>query len=280
MSLPTIPPYFLAIGHVSRDLTPGGFRLGGAVAYGALTALNLGLRPAIVTSAALEPGLGPPMFSIPVHVVPSPKTTTFHNTYLGGKRTQRLKGVAGPITPADVPRAWRSSPMVLLGPTTNEASYDLARHFQNSLVVASIQGWLRTWDSAGLVAPRYWDGQAVLPYVDAVVVSVEDIGDNALINLWAEITPVLVLTLGEEGARLHHQGIWHYIAPFPVHQVDPTGAGDVFAAAYLTRYRETAEPLESARFASCAASLCVEADGVAGIPTRTQVESRLRASSQ
>lgn len=275
-----MPPDFLAIGHVSRDLTPGGFRLGGAVAYGALTALKLGLRPAIVTSAAPELGLGPPMFGMPVHVVPSPKTTTFHNTYLRGKRIQRLKDVAGPITPADVPRAWRSSPMVLLGPTADETSYDLARHFQDSLVVASIQGWLRRWDSAGLVTPKYWDGQAVLPYVDAVVVSIEDIGDDTMVEVWAKITPVLILTLGEEGARLHHQGIWHHIAPFPVHQVDPTGAGDVFAAAYLARYRETAEPLESARFASCAASLCVEADGVAGIPTRAQVETRLRTSSQ
>ena len=275
-----MPPDFLAIGHVCRDLTPGGFRLGGAVAYGALTALKLGLRPAIVTSAAPELDLGPPMFGMPVHVVPSPKTTTFHNTYLRGKRTQRLKDVAGPITPADVPRAWRSSPMVLLGPTAGEASYDLARHFQESLVVASIQGWLRAWDSEGLVTPKYWDGRAVLPYVDAVVVSIEDIGDDTLVEVWAKITPVLILTLGEDGARLHHQGIWHHIAPFPVHQVDSTGAGDVFAAAYLARYRETAEPLESARFASCAASFSVEADGVAGIPTRTQVETRLEAYSR
>jgi sugar/nucleoside kinase (ribokinase family) len=220
------------------------------------------------------------MLGMAVHVVPSSETTTFHNTYLRGKRTQHLKEVAGPITPADVPRAWRSCPTVLLGPVADEISYDLARHFQDSLVVASIQGWLRRWDSAGLMEPKHWDGQAVLPYVDAVVVSIEDVRDDTLIDLWAEITPVLILTLGEDGARLHYQGVWHHIAAFPVDEVDPTGAGDVFAAAYLARYRETADPLELARFASCAASFCVEADGVAGIPTLAQVEARLKTSSQ
>ena len=44
-------------------------------------------------------------------------------------------------------------------------------------------------------------------------------------------------------------------------------------------FRNLAEgdPLEAARFASCAASFCVEAVGVAGIPTRRQVEARLRS---
>ena len=52
--------------------------------------------------------------------------------------------------------------------------------------------------------------------------------------------------------------------------------GDVFAAAYLVRYGETADELESARFASCAASFCVQAQGADGIPTRPAVEARLR----
>ena len=41
------------------------------------------------------------------------------------------------------------------------------------------------------------------------------------------------------------------------------------------RYRETGQALESARFASCAASFCVEALGVDGVPTRAQVQDRL-----
>ena len=50
--MPPMRPDFLAIGHITRDLLPdGSWRLGGTVTYAALTAVRLGLRAAIVTSA-------------------------------------------------------------------------------------------------------------------------------------------------------------------------------------------------------------------------------------
>ena len=269
-------PDFLAIGHIARDLLPDGYRLGGAVVYGATTALKLGLRPAIVTSAGPDLDIESSLMGIPVHAVPSAQTSTFRNTYRGGKRGQVLKGVAGPITPSDVPPRWRSAPLVLLGPLVAEVGRDLAEYFPDSLVMASIQGWLRRWDPRGRVTPAYWEGREVLPYVDAAVVSVDDVEDPRLIDIWAEITPTLIVTMGGDGARMHSKGVWHRIAPFPVEEIDPTGAGDVFAAAYLVRYQETTDPVESARFASCAASFCVEAEGVEGIPTRPQIEQRLK----
>jgi sugar/nucleoside kinase (ribokinase family) len=267
-------PDFLAIGHVAKDLTPDGFRLGGAVTYASLTALRMGLRPAVVTSVGPEVDLRRALPGMPVHVLAASDTTTFVNTYVSGKRAQLLKGVGGPISAADVPAEWRSAPLVLLGPLARELSYDLARRFPGSIVVASIQGWLRQWDSDGRVSPARWDGKEVLPYVDAIL-SIEDIGDHSLIDLWKGMASALIVTLGGEGARLHFNGKWHHIEAFPTKEVDPTGAGDVFAAAYLIRYRETRDPLESARFASCAASFCVEAEGTGGIPSRAQVEERL-----
>ncbi len=44
------PVDYLVIGHIARDLTPSGPRLGGTVAYSGLTARALGLRVGIVTS--------------------------------------------------------------------------------------------------------------------------------------------------------------------------------------------------------------------------------------
>jgi sugar/nucleoside kinase (ribokinase family) len=57
--------------------------------------------------------------------------------------------------------------------------------------------------------------------------------------------------------------------------MDPTGAGDVFSAAFLIRLAETGDPCEAARFANVAASFSIEAPGVSGIPTRRQVEAYL-----
>jgi sugar/nucleoside kinase (ribokinase family) len=266
-------PEFLAIGHVAQDIGVSALTAGGTVTYGALTALRLGLRPSIVTSAGPDFALCPS--GIQVHTVPSDQTTTFRNDNVLGERTQHLESVAGPISPGDIPPKWRRAPMVLLGPLTGEVDHELARYFPNSLVVASLQGWLRWWDPNGLVAAKAWEGLEVLPYVDAAVVSEKDFEDGRLVDLWADIAAVLIVTMGDKGARLHTRGRWHEIAPFTAREVDPTGAGDVFAAAYLVRYSETEDPLESARFAGAAASLSVEAPGVSGVPTRTQVEARL-----
>ena len=274
-----VSPDFLAIGPVAKDLTPDGFALGGAVTYAALTASAMGLRASVLTG--VEPGLDltAALPGIQVERVSSPRTTTFQNTYRGGRRTQLLEAVGGRISAQDVPEAWRSAPLVLLAPLAGEVSYKLAQYFPGAIVVASIQGWLRQWDSERRVSPAPWDGKEVLPHVHAAIFSTEDAGDDRLIDAWKTMTRVLVVTEGREGARLHLDGAWHHIEVFPAREVDPTGAGNVFAAAYMIRYRETGDPLESARFASCAASFCVEAEGVAGIPDRAQVEARLAGRS-
>jgi fructose-1-phosphate kinase PfkB-like protein len=54
----------------------------------------------------------------------------------------------------------------------------------------------------------------------------------------------------------------------------PTGAGDVYSAAFLIKYFETGEPMLSGYFASAAASLLVE-KGVGGITDRGVVEERM-----
>ena len=264
----------MAIGHVTQDRTDDGFTLGGTVTYGSLTALRLGLRPSIVTSARKD--LHSSLPGIQVHAIPSDETITFHNTYERGVRAQRLESVASSIRPSDVPPGWRSSPLVLLGPLAAEVSFELARHFPNALEVASIQGWLRRWDSDGRVSARAWRGLEVLPYVDAAMVSVEDFQNESLVDGWAEVTAVLIVTMGERGASLHARGERHAIPAFAADEVDPTGAGDVFAAAYLVRYGETGNVLDAAHFASSAASLSVEGIGVSSVPTRTQVEERLK----
>ena len=269
------PPDLLAIGHVTRDLVADRVVPGGAVTYGSLTARALGLTAAIVTSA--RPGDLEHTPGVDAHVVPSSATTTFRNLYRAGRRVQTIEAVAGPIAPDDVPAAWRDAPHVLIGPLAGEIAPDVARLFPGSVVVASIQGWLRRWDSDRVVRPRPWDGGDVLPQVAAAVVSSEDTGDPDAIERWASLAPVLIVTLADRGARLHTRGAWHDVPPFPAREIDPTGAGDVFAAAYAVSFRETRDPLQAARFASAAASLSVRGHSTSAIPTRPQITRLLGA---
>jgi hypothetical protein len=43
----------------------------------------------------------------------------------------------------------------------------------------------------------------------------------------------VVMTRGEKGARVYHDGVESLVAPFPVKAVDETGAGDMFAGGFL-----------------------------------------------
>ncbi len=271
-------PDFLAIGHVSRDVTPEGHTLGGAVVFGAVTAARMGLSPAIVTSAGPDFDLAPALAGIPVHVVPADATTAFENIDANGARTQYLHAVAGPIGPSDIPLGWACAPMVFLAPLARELD-GRAFRFPGATVVASLQGWLRRWDDSGLVGPRRWDGAELLPHVDAAVVSEHDFDCPDVASRWAALAPALVVTRGRRGATLYHRGAAREIPPFAAREVDPIGAGDVFAAAYLIAYHESRDPDYAATYASCAASFAVEAPGMEGIPTRAQVASRLAARS-
>lgn len=269
-------PDILIIGHVAKDLTPQGFTLGGAAAFASIAAKRLGLNPAVVTCAGPDVALDKELEGIPVQIVPSETTTTFVNVYRDGRRTQVISDVAGPIRASDIPLQWRSAPLVMLGCLTGELGADLLDCFPGSTVLAVMQGWLRQWDDKGNVYPVSWDGGDILPRVDAAILSIDDVYDERPLDVWKDRTRVLIFTRGAEGADLHVDGRWRHVNAFPVNEVDPTGAGDVFSTAYLIRYRETSDPLEAARFASCAASFCVEAEGTLGIPTRSQVEARLR----
>jgi hypothetical protein len=66
---PLEPINYLIIGHLTRDLTPDGPRLGGTAAYAGLTASALGLRVGIVTSWGAEIPLGN-LRHIPTHKLP------------------------------------------------------------------------------------------------------------------------------------------------------------------------------------------------------------------
>jgi sugar/nucleoside kinase (ribokinase family) len=58
--------------------------------------------------------------------------------------------------------------------------------------------------------------------------------------------------------------------------VDPTGAGDTFATAFLIRLHETGDVAEAARFGGAAASVSVGGVGAAAMPERAEIEQRMR----
>ena len=106
--------------------------------------------------------------------------------------------------------------------------------------------------------------------------SVEDINRNLeLVEEMAHHTRVLCLTEGDAGAVLHWNGDRRRFRPTMVEEVDATGAGDIFAAAFFVRLYSTRDPWEAARFATQLAARSVTRAGLDGIPTSQEIEECL-----
>lgn len=274
-------PDFLAIGHITHDLLPdGSWRLGGAVTYAALTAARLGLRPAIITSAPPDvlAALDAVLPDIPLSVVSFGEATTFENIYTAQGRQQFLHGRAAPLTLSSVPQAWRDTPIVLLAPVAQEIDASVVGGFPNSLVAATPQGWLRQWDADGVVTSSpLASPDILLPHLRALILSREDIGSSAdtVLGEWARTVPLIAVTCSRDGAYVWEQGVRsEMFAGYPANEVDPTGAGDVFAAAFLCEMHEMGDAARAIDFANQVAACSVEAVGGEGIPTREMVAAR------
>ena len=110
----------------------------------------------------------------------------------------------------------------------------------------------------------------------AVVLSREDVGgDDELIEYMAGHTKVLAVTEASAGCVLYWHGDRRRFRAPVVKEVDATGAGDIFAAAFFTRLFSTRDPWEAARFATLLASHSVTRVGLDGIPTKQEIESCL-----
>jgi sugar/nucleoside kinase (ribokinase family) len=287
-------PDFLTIGHVTRDLLPDqSFSLGGTVTFAALTAYHLGLVAAITTcaDAELQADLPARLPDIGLAVHTSSATTAFVNTYHEGFRTQYLRARADQVQLEDVPEAWCKAPVVLFAPLDQELSPSLVRLFPRhpgSIFAATPQGWLRRWDEVGRVWPTPWTPAGeILPLLDVLILSHDDLlpfangnrtDADAMLTHWSMQVPLLVATDGRHGATLFQHGVAERFPAYTAHEVDPTGAGDVFAAAFLVHYHRHGDPRKAVDFANCVASLSIEHVGITGIPTMEMVKERMGMS--
>jgi sugar/nucleoside kinase (ribokinase family) len=250
--------------------------LGGTVAYAGLTARALGLRVGIVTSAAEDAPLAE-LNGIPIVNVPTAYSSTFENIKTETGRRQILHHRAEPLVLEHIPQVWRSAPIIHLGPIADEVDPALAEKLSGSLLGVTPQGWMRAWDETGRVFAKPWaDSGQVLPHAGAIIMSVEDVNrDLELVEEMAHHTRILCLTEAETGSVLHWNGDRRRFRPLAMREVDGTGAGDIYAAAFLVRLYHTRDPWEAARFATQLAARSVTRPGLKGIPTRREIEECL-----
>ncbi len=243
------PIDYLVIGHLSVDLTPNGPRLGGTAVYAALTAKALGMRVGIVSSWGMEIPVGP-LENIPLVNFPTDVSTTFENVYTPQGRVQFLRNNASGLDYYQVPEKWRSANIIHLAPVAQEVEPGLVRNFPEAFIGVTPQGWMRAWQGDGRVYPTEWpEASFVLERADAAVMSIEDVGgDESRVDEMAASCKVLAVTEAADGVRLFWNGDVRRFRPPAVKEVDPTGSGDIFAAAFFTRLFMTSRSLGSGAF--------------------------------
>jgi sugar/nucleoside kinase (ribokinase family) len=274
------PPDFVAVGHLTVDELSGGLRPGGSALYAGLFAHRQGLRVGLLTSYGPDFPFDVLPPEIEVVAAPASATTRFALDYHPGGRRLTLKERAARLEPSHVPPHFAGAGLVYLGPVADEVAPELAGAFPDAAVGVGAQGWCRVWDAAGTVRMRPWpDPRPVLARAQALFLSSDDVAgwEARALALYQDV-PLGALTFAARGAVLFVNGERHAIAAAPATEIEPTGAGDVFAAAFLVRYNATGDAFEAASYAAAAGALTVEAPGIAGVPAAEALAVRWRVS--
>lgn len=271
-----MPPDYLAIGHVTEDLwRDGRITPGGTAWFASLAARRMVEHVSVLTAAAADYDAATHLPDVDVHRIDSPMTTRFENIYTPSGRIQYTYPSPVRLTPAHLTPELQRARIMHLAPVCDEVSPDFATHAGDDVFVGvTPQGWLRRWDETGRVYAKPWTAAPqVLARADATVISIDDVaGDWRQALSWAAQTHLFVVTQSAEGCTLFLDGKPHHVPAPQVEEVDPTGAGDIFAAALFIALQRGTDPIAACAFANCVAAQSVTRRRLAGLPTRDDLE--------
>ncbi len=264
---------YLLVGALTQDLTKDGFRYGGTVAYAGLTAMALGYSVTVFTTCSKDEPVHEVLPGATIHILDSPTTTTFLNQDTPSGRIQQLLATARHIQPNMVSQTLYSADIIHVAPVADECPWELREVFlSRGRLVATLQGWFRTWDSSGLVSHQRVPPEQLAGFY-AVVLSLEDLdGDLAYARALAGVVPIFVVTEGHLGARLFWQGSERVFLSPEAQEKDPCGAGDIFASAFFAALDQGHPPWAAVRFANRLAAFSVSRLGLASVPTASEIQ--------
>ena len=273
----TAPARITVVGNVVEDRTKDARWVpGGPALYASRAATALGAEVTLV-SRVPEAYDWSVFNDVAVRALPAAACPRFENVYsVGGARKQTLLARGAPLSVEDLPVGLEGD-AVIAAPALDELGG--FPPIAGAIRIASLQGPLRErrlHRSLGNASPPV---VCVRPFVQEGVVAIfsdEDVDDPlALAEVLSAKGTVSVVTLGARGSWLYRNRSRQEVAPFPARVIDPTGAGDSFAAAFAVYMVETGDFLGSCEFANAMGSLVVERSGVREMPSRAEVSARL-----
>jgi sugar/nucleoside kinase (ribokinase family) len=253
-----------AIGHLTRDVVAGAApRPGGGVFYAARSLARLGAGAHVAAACAprdkeaLLPALE--AFGLPVAWFPSSRTTAYTFHYEGDRRVMWQDAVGDPWTPSRALEAAADAGWVHVAALTRTdfSSAALAALSPGRRLLLDAQGLVRTAALGPLRTDRAIGD--VLRHVAMLKLNAEEaetlVGGTAPTRLRSLGVPEILLTLGARGSIVVTSDVVERLPEVAVAgTVDPTGAGDTYAAAYLASRARGADAVEAARVAAATVS--------------------------
>ena len=244
------------------DETPVRESPGGGVLFAARTAEAFGIRPLVLTKVNREPLL-------------------FEHAHVDGERRLRLQHPPrSPIAALDIPNGWPEPRTILLCPLI-AGDLDVLSfldRWPGTRVGLLAQGMQRRRLDDGAVRVVGAPSPALLNAARegvTIFLSQEEVArwsPGALARLASRAERVVV-TEGTSGARaVSRDGSESRIEAVEAQPIDTTGAGDVFAAAFILGLR--AGLVTAGRLAAAAAACEVETLGPAPLPPLAQIAAR------
>ena len=257
-------PSLAVVGNLSRDLVDGGPpRVGGPPFHAsrALRALNCRAVVAAKCAEGHRRELLPPLIALGVPVVwrPSSSTASFSFRYDGDRRLMSVDALGDPWTPAEVRRLggerWVHVGAVARSDFPAATLAELARERRVSL---DGQGLVRPARTGPLKLDSDYDPE-VLRFVSVLKLAEEEalaaVGEPTEDALRSLGVAEVVVTLGSRGSLVLADGRLERVVAVPVAgEIDPTGAGDAFAVAYLVSRQSGHAPVAAARRATALVS--------------------------
>jgi sugar/nucleoside kinase (ribokinase family) len=237
------------VGNLARDLIAGAPPRAGGGPYHCARALRVVARRSTIVARSGDPTLFPPVVAlgVPVKRVAGTSTSSFSFHYEGDVRI---------MTVTELGDVWEPELADLLEPGGWVHVAPLARSdFPPETLAALARGRHLSFDGQGLVRPERTGPLALdadfdpelLRHVSILKLAEEEagvIGDLRRLGV-----PEIVVTHGTRGSHVHVDGTVEHVPAVGV-DVDPTGAGDMFSAAYMVARAARQAPAAAARRAS------------------------------
>lgn len=279
MTSPT--PDVLLVGPVTWDLFDDGHaarRPGGAVSYAARVCTALGVRARVLTTAADDADFAA-FESHDLHVVPSAETLTFHHALRDSRRVLQLRSAAPPTLRAvDLPLDWSEASTTVIGPLLPD---DLDLRSFRSLAPRRegllAQGLQRYIGRDGTVHRLPRPSESLFEHARPTSTISLSAGE---VSGWSEAhfasirarAERLIVTRGPDGADIYEGDEARHLAALPAEALDPTGAGDSFATAFVLTLDEGLE--RAAWVAAAVAAAVVGTVGPLALPTLDELTGR------